>query len=311
MSKIRLHDFDAVCLCAPTASGKTDLAYKMCAQGASIVSVDSALVYHGMDIGTAKPSKDMLKRYPHYLVDIVNPDTPYSVAHFINDAKNAIADIRTQGKTPLLVGGTTLYFDAMIRGLSDLPPSDPAIMADLQDTLAHKGLGVLYQQLIRLDPATRLHAHDTQRILRALCVCLQTGMPFSQLQNAPKKNLVGDEHWLFLALMPDRAMLHTRIETRLEAMWQAGFLHEARTLLAYYGDAPSLRAVGYRQACDFLRKHPYAKNPCQNTKNLALYATRQLAKRQCTWLKQFYNNPTKTTTLWFDAPEKIEKLLFV
>lgn len=287
LSADELREFSAVVIAAPTASGKTDLACQLYDRGGfEIVSVDSAMIYQDMNIGTAKPSKNELMAHPHHLVDIIRPDETYSVARFIDDCTRVMTQIHKRGHTPILVGGTMMYFNALLFGLNDLPPSD----IHLQSSLAKKNTTELYQQLTIIDSiyAKKIKPNDTQRIIRALCVYEQTGKRISQWQDEPMRSVM-PKNYAFVGIMPPRDVLHARILTRLEQMWDRGFLGEVYDLCARYqlsADMPSMRAVGYRQAFDFVQKNPkdlYA-TPCQNTKNLALYATRQLAKRQCTWL---------------------------
>jgi tRNA dimethylallyltransferase len=275
-----------ICILGPTAAGKTEFALEVAERNdAEIISVDSALVYRGMDIGTAKPSAAERRRVPHWLIDLREPSQPYSAADFVSDAEAAISDIEHRGKVPLLVGGTMLYVRALLQGLSDLPAADTAIRKQLSVELAERGAEALHQELAGIDApaAARIHRNDPQRLLRALEVYRQTGTPISVLQQAwqgtPRRSAV------LLALSPaDRGLLHQRIERRFDAMLEAGFLDEVRALMALPGmhaDLPSMRAVGYRQAWG----HLAGEYDLARCRELAIYATRQLAKRQLTWLR--------------------------
>ena len=295
-----------ICLVGPTAAGKTATALALAERlQAEIVSVDSALVYRGMDIGSAKPSPAERARVRHWLIDIREPEQAYTAADFVRDAEAAIADIEARGKRPLVVGGTLLYVRALLQGLSELPQADPAIRQALEAELAELGSPALHRRLAEVDPvaAARIHPNDPQRILRALEVHAQTGVPISQLQGAwaqaPRRP------GLLLALAPpDRGVLHRRIEARVDAMLAAGLIEEVRTLAARPGmrdDLPSMRCVGYRQVLGFLRGE-YDLPRCRE---LIVYATRQLAKRQLTWLRG------EPATRWFDPdqPGLIDVLL--
>lgn len=275
---------DAVLLLGPTACGKSALALAAAEQvPLEIVSVDSAQVYRGLDIGSAKPSADERARVPHHLLDLREPEQPYSAADFVRDATQAIGAIGARGRLPLLVGGTMLYAHALRQGLSDLPAADPSVRADIDARARSRGWPALHAELARVDPLTaaRLPPNDSQRIQRALEVYELTGMPLSQLQGsgaAPKLSLTT------IALLPiDRAALHARIEQRFDAMLAAGFVDEVRRLSARGSDPelPALRSVGYRQAL------PYVRSECsfESFRSAAIAATRRLAKRQITWLR--------------------------
>ena len=275
-----------VCLVGPTASGKSELSMQLAESlGAEIISADSALVYRGMNIGTAKPSHADRARVPHWLIDTREPTEAYSAADFVSDAESAIADIQARGRIALVVGGTLLYVRALLQGLSTLPPADPKLRTVLASELQTRGAAELHAELGRVDPtaAARIHPNDPQRLLRALEVYRQTGNAISSLQGAWKA--APRRTGLLLGLIPaDRALLHTRIAARLDAMLAAGFLDEVRALMAVPGmhdDLPAMRAVGYRQALGHLRGE-YGQD---RFRELALYATRQLAKRQLTWLR--------------------------
>lgn len=276
----------AVLLMGPTASGKTDLALALAERlPVEIVSVDSALVYRGMDIGTAKPSPEILARVPHHLVDIVDAAEPYSAGRFRDDALAAMADIRARGRQPLLVGGTMLYFRALERGLAPLPAADAATRAALDAEAAVRGWPALHAELGRVDPAAaeRIRPSDPQRIQRALEVWRLTGRTLSSLQAASSGPPTG---WRFLklGLTLERAGLHARIEARLEAMLAAGFAEEVRRLHErgdLHAGLPSVRAVGYRQLWAWLEGE-YAADEARRR---AVVATRRLARRQMTWLR--------------------------
>ncbi len=276
-----------VFLMGPTASGKTGLALELAERcGLQLVSVDSSLVYRGLDIGTAKPDAATLARYPHALVDIRDPQQTYSAGDFAQDAEVAIRAIHSGGHVPLLVGGTSLYFRALERGLSPLPAADADVRQSLAADASARGWPSLHARLAELDPlaAQRIHANDPQRIGRALEVMALTGQRLSDLQRAPIRRRLGPRILKLAVATPSRAELHARIALRLDAMWQAGFLDEVRGLVAHAGfDAasPSMRAVGYRQALEHLR------GDCDfaECRLRALHASRQLAKRQLTWLR--------------------------
>jgi tRNA dimethylallyltransferase len=277
----------AIFLMGPTASGKTDLAVELVQRfPLEIISVDSALVYRGMDVGTAKPGPEVLAVAPHRLIDIRDPSEPYSAAEFRADALAAMAEITAQGRVPLLVGGTLLYFRALQYGLSDMPAAEPAVRARLEAEQREHGLDYLYQRLRHVDPETaaRLHASDPQRIQRALEVYEVTGKPLSEWHASGRGETL-PYRLLKLALMPaDRAQLHRRIEQRLQQMLASGFEDEVRALFER-GDLnpelPALRAVGYRQlwAClaGELERDQLAEK--------IIVATRQYARRQLTWLR--------------------------
>lgn len=278
----------AIALMGPTASGKTDLAIALAERFAiGLVSADSALVYRGLDIGAAKPDAATLARHPHALVDVREPDQPFSAGDFRSEALAAMAAIRAGGRVPLLVGGTGLYFRALSRGLAQMPVAQPVLRAQLAARAADEGWPALHAELARLDPlaASRIRPTDPQRIQRALEVCLSTGRPLSELQaQSPQR-----PPWrlLKLVLLPaDRAQLHARIAQRFDAMLAAGFLDEVRRLradprLAGRPDLPALRAVGYRQAW----AHLDGASDTAGFRQQAIEATRQLAKRQLTWFR--------------------------
>lgn len=279
----------AICIMGPTASGKTAAASLLHeAWRGDVISVDSAMIYRGMNIGTAKPTADELARVPHRLVDICDPAESYSAAQFRRDALAAMQAIHEAGRVPLLVGGTMLYFKTLLEGTTDLPATDPDIRQQLHERMAREGLEALHAELARVDPASgaRIHPNDPQRTLRALEVFYQTGISLS-------------EHWArqrahplpwrmaSLALAPaERSTLHLRIAERFDAMLRDGFVEEVAALKAR-GDLslsmPSMRSVGYRQVWEYLDGTlDYA-----TMREKAIIATRQLAKRQMTWLRSW------------------------
>lgn len=275
----------------PTASGKTDLALELAQRlDGEIISVDSAQVYRGMDIGTAKSDAATLASVPHHLLDIRDPAEPYSAAEFRRDALVLIPEILARGRVPLLVGGTMLYFRALEFGLDELPDADPQIRAELAEDLARHGLKYLHQRLAELDPPTaaRLHVNDTQRILRALEVQAQTGRALSELQQLQQAR-AEDFPWplLKLALAPySREELRKRIARRFDLMLEQGFEAEVRSLWTrgdLTADLPAMRAVGYRQMLAHIR----GEIDHATMRELAVTATRQLAKRQMTWLRSW------------------------
>ena len=277
-----------ICLMGPTAAGKTDLACELVERfPLEIISVDSAMIYKEMDIGTAKPDAQLLARAPHHLLDILTPVQCYSAAQFCQDVKRLEGEIRSRGRIPLLVGGTMMYFHALQFGLSDLPDSDPAIRQSLIDKAALQGTEILYEELSRVDPtsAARIHAHDSQRLMRALEVYYQTGITYSELLTYEKNSEA--RSYLNLGLMPiNRSWLHERIEMRFVHMLADGFIDEVRGLRERWpltADMPSMRSVGYRQILAYLQNGGDEHDLM--AKGVA--ATRQLAKRQLTWLRHW------------------------
>jgi tRNA dimethylallyltransferase len=272
----------------PTGAGKSDLALELVARfPLEIVSVDSALVYRGMNIGTAKPDAATRARVPHHLIDIREPTTAYSAGEFVRDAALAIEDIRSRGRTPLLVGGTMLYFQALTHGIGELPVADAAVRAEIEAQAAARGWDALHAELAGVDPAAalRIHRRDPQRIQRALEVFRITGRTITQLRER-RARPSGDLRWVEFALVPsERRLLHARLDARFSAMLAAGFLEEVRGLFArgdLSGEHPAMRAVGYRQLWDFIGGSGTLDEACQ----CVVAATRQLAKRQLTWLRQ-------------------------
>ncbi len=276
----------AVFLLGPTASGKTAVALALAQRFAvEIVSVDSAQVYRGMDVGTAKPDAATRARVPHHLIDIVDPTEAYSAGRFRDDALRLVSEIHARGKVPVLAGGTMLYFRALTRGLADLPPAQPAIRRELEARAAAEGWPALHAELRRIDPgaARRIEPTDAQRIQRALEVHRQTGRPLSDFHSdAP---VAPPFETLRLSLEPsERSVLHARIAERFRAMLAAGLVDELRALRTRYAlhdTTPSMRAVGYRQAWQALEDP--ASEALLEERGIA--ATRQLAKRQLTWLR--------------------------
>lgn len=267
-------------LMGPTASGKSALAERLAETfNAELISVDSALVYRGLSIGAAKPD------YPHHLVHIREPHDPYTAADFASDAKQCIDDIRGRGRHPILVGGSMLYFRALIQGLDDIPAIDPGIRADIEAEAKRSGWPVLHQQLTEVDPETanRLHPNHSQRICRALEVYRGTGTPLSEWQQGNRAPASGN--YECIALCPeDRAVLHARIASRLDAMFDRGLVAEVTRLYQQgdlHADLPAIRAVGYRQVWSHLE----GEIDLATCREKVLAATRQLAKRQLTWLR--------------------------
>ncbi len=270
----------------PTASGKTALALQLANKfNIEVISVDSALIYRGMDIGTAKPTAAEQAQVPHHLIDILDPTAHYSAGQFVQDATRLIEEIRQRGCAPLLVGGTMLYFKALQFGLAKLPSQDPILRADIAERANKLGWGALYNELVTLDPewAAQINPHDTQRISRGLEVFYRSGEPLSQLQ---KQTTRPTSHPIMpLALIPEnRAVLHERIAMRVEQMLNQGLIEEIKALRQQYSlhaGLPSMRAVGYRQVWQFLEGGIQESDLA----NQILFATRQYAKRQLTWLK--------------------------
>ena len=289
-------------LMGPTASGKTALACELYARGGfELISVDSALVYRDMDIGTAKPTKDELAAYPHHLIDIISPLEVYSAAQFVEDACTLIDQIHLKGKTPILVGGTMLYFKALLEGLStNLPSADYAIRNQIEAEAEQHGWAHVFAELCAVDPLAgeKFKVSDKQRIIRALEVYRLTGQPITKLQAEQPKNLPYRYIFNNYALVPDRLELHKRIEQRLQLMWRNGFLNEVEFLIEKYDlneNLPAMRSVGYRQALEFLQSCDKNRENRQEMEDKALFATRQLAKRQYTWLRSLQETHKFTT----------------
>jgi tRNA dimethylallyltransferase len=287
----------AVLLMGPTGAGKSDLAVRLAERlPLEIVSVDSALVYRGMDIGTAKPSLSTRARIPHHLIDIRDPTAGYSVGEFTLDVRQAMQHIWARGHQPLLVGGTMMYFHALSAGIADLPEANVSVRAEIDARAARMGWAAVHQELASVDPqaAARIHVNDPQRIQRALEVHRVTGQTITKLQQA-RLSVLDDVNVMEFALSPlERAELHTKIELRFKAMLEAGFVEEVRRLYER-GDLspehPSMRAVGYRQLWRYLSGQCALKE----AENQAIAATRQLAKRQLTWLRR------RAAARWLDS----------
>lgn len=285
-----MSDSIIICLMGPTAAGKTDIAIEWVQQyPMEIISVDSALVYRDMDIGTAKPEKEILEIAPHRLINIISPEAAYSVADFLVDVEQHIAEIQSKGKIPLLVGGTMMYFNALQNGLSSLPSSAPEIRQRFLQAAEQQGVAALHHQLTNVDPASaqRINENDKQRIIRALEVFEQTGQTLTQWQQ--NKPTASPHKFINIAVgMDDRGLLHKRIALRFEHMLQTGFIEELEVLQQRYTlhDAlPSMRAVGYRQVWQYLQ----GKLNHEQLLEQGIAATRQLAKRQITWLRRWKN----------------------
>jgi tRNA dimethylallyltransferase len=302
----------AICLAGPTASGKSALALQLADAlrpgiEVEIISVDSAQVYRGMDIGTAKPGADERARVPQHLIDILEPEQSYSAAAFVRDAKACLEDIRARGRLPLLVGGTMLYFKALREGLDALPGADPAVRQRLDARAAAQGWPALHAELQRVDGVTaaRLAPNDAQRIQRALEVWELTGQPLSALHSRRASAQPGmPDVWPLIALEPtSRGWLHARIAQRFDAMLAARFVDEVRRLRLRPGlrpDMPSMRCVGYRQAWAALDSGRF-----DTLRDAGIAATRQLAKRQITWLRSM----PQRMPIECDAPHAAEQLL--
>lgn len=286
----------ALFIMGPTAAGKTDLAIEIAKRAdVEIISVDSALVYKGMDIGTAKPDEETLGKFPHHLVNIIEPTDAYSAGSFKADALRLMADITARGKVPLLVGGTMLYFKALQFGLADLPQADPDIRAELDELQRQHGLAYLHDRLKEVDPvsAERIHVNDPQRLQRALEVYKITGKSLTELTKETESHF--PYRVVKVILSPfERSVLHQRIEKRYSTMMDNGFLDEMKSLFANpdcYADLPSIRAVGYRQAWSYLAGEYDEETFIYK----AVVATRQMAKRQLTWLR------SQPDGVWFDS----------
>lgn len=289
----------AIFLMGPTAAGKTDLAIELTkVLPCELISVDSALVYRGMDIGTAKPSKALLDKYPHRLIDILDPSQSYSAADFRSDALEAMAEITARGKIPLLVGGTMLYFKALLEGLADMPAADAQVRAQLEAEAAGRGWQALHDELASIDPvsAARIHPNDPQRLVRALEVYRVSGMSMTahreqQSAQTAQASASGRHQLPYtvanLAIAPtDRKVLHDRIALRFRQMLDEGFVEEVIALRSrgdLHSNLPSIRAVGYRQVWDYLD----GKLTHDQMQERGIIATRQLAKRQFTWLRSW------------------------
>ncbi len=302
---------DAIAIVGPTASGKTAAALALAQAlqsqgGAEIISVDSALVYRGMDIGTAKPSREELAAVPHHLIDTIDPLQSYSAAEFARDATRLIGEIHARGSMPLLVGGTMLYLKALLEGLNDIPAADPQVREAIQARAAQVGWPALHAELMQVDPVTaaRLAPGDSQRVGRALEVWTATGQTLSSFHQSAKA-AAPNWHIPVLSLEPqDRTWLHERIAQRFELMMAQGFIHEVRQLRArgdLNPDLPSMRCVGYRQAWQGLDEGWSEKDITER----GIFATRQLAKRQITWLRSMDSRHVIAA----DAPDALAQVL--
>ncbi|MCM2460788.1 tRNA (adenosine(37)-N6)-dimethylallyltransferase MiaA [Pseudomonas sp. CG7] len=297
----------AIFLMGPTAAGKTDLAIELTkVLPCELISVDSALVYRGMDIGTAKPSKELLAEFPHRLIDILDPAEAYSAADFRRDALQAMAEITARGKIPLLVGGTMLYYTALVEGRADMPAADPEVRAQIEEEAARLGWQALHEQLAVIDPesAARIHPNDPQRLSRALEVYRVSGQSMTALRQrqtaqSTEAAASGLQQLPYtvanLAIAPaNRQVLHRRIEQRFTLMLEQGFIDEVVALRErsdLHAGLPSIRAVGYRQVWDYLD----GKLTSAEMQERGIIATRQLAKRQFTWLRSW------TDLHWLDS----------
>ncbi len=287
----------ALLLMGPTGSGKSEIAIQLASRlPFEIISVDSAQVYRGMDIGTAKPDRQTRRSIAHHLIDIRDPAMSYSAGEFVRDAGLAMQEIWRRGRQPLLVGGTMLYFHALSWGLAELPEADLRVRAQIDAQAAASGWTAVHRELERVDPAAaaRIHVNDPQRIQRALEVYRVTGEPITRLQQSRQSAFAGVDV-MEVALAPlDRAALHRRIEARFRDMLAAGFLEEVNALRKrgdLSAEHPSMRAVGYRQAWSYL----VGQCGLEEAQKQAIAATRQLAKRQLTWLRR------RTNLTWFDS----------
>lgn len=284
----------AIFIMGPTASGKTDLAIELAQRfPCELISVDSALIYRGMDIGTAKPDAETLAAFPHHLVDILDPVESYSAAQFREDALALMAQATAKGRVPVLVGGTMLYYKALLEGLATMPPADAQVRAALELRAMEQGLDALHEQLQQLDPesAARIHPNDSQRVMRALEVWMVSGITMTEHRLRQKNNQSHAAQLPYnvaaFAIAPQqRSVLHQRIEQRFGQMMEQGFIDEVRALQQrgdLHAELPSMRSVGYRQVWDYLRgQYEYDEMLAK-----AVAATRQLAKRQFTWLRSW------------------------
>ncbi|MGN1057622.1 MAG: tRNA (adenosine(37)-N6)-dimethylallyltransferase MiaA [Comamonas sp.] len=318
-----------IAIAGPTASGKTNAALTLAAvlaqrgQASEIISVDSALVYRGMDIGTAKPTREEQAAVAHHLIDILDPTESYSAAEFVRDTQRLVSEIRARGALPILVGGTMLYFKALFQGLDAMPAADAQIRAQIDAQAAERGWPAMHAELAKVDPITaaRLAPGDSQRIQRALEVWMVSGQALSSFHQAQQRNAGGAQFaaHLFSLEPQDRAWLHERIAQRFEQMLQAGFVEEVQALRArgdLHPDLPSMRCVGYRQVWEEMDWQIRQNKPALNlhlVREKGIAATRQLAKRQITWLRSMperhaiaCDNPLATMHLVQAAWEKID-----
>lgn len=293
----------AIVLMGPTAAGKTDLAIELASRyPVELISVDSALVYRDMDIGTGKPSTELLLQYPHHLINILDPVESYSAGQFVRDAKRLVTDIHARGRVPLLVGGTMLYFRALLRGIAEMPEADEQFRTELDQRAGQLGWPALHAELMQRDPivAQRIGVNDAQRIQRALEVMALTGRRMSDVQNDAQPPLPAVK-FLLLGLNLDRELLYARIEQRFRHMMSAGFLQEVQHLYQrgdLHAALPSMRAVGYRQ----LWTHLAGQSSLDEAIVQGILATRHLARRQLIWMR------AESDLQWIDAG--IEKPAF-
>jgi len=279
----------AICLIGPTAGGKTDLALAIAARfPVELVSLDSAQVFIDMDIGTAKPDRATLARFPHHLIDLITPEERYSAARFRADALRVMAEITARGRVPLLVGGTMLYFKALVEGLADMPEADPELRAAIDAEAAAHGWPALHAELAALDPVTaaRLAPGDAQRIQRALEVVRLTGKPLGDFWERQAEAALPFRLLSIALAAPERSILHERIAARFRAMLAAGLIGEVEALRAKYrlsAELPAMRCVGYRQVWQMLE----GQLPAAELADRGIFATRQFAKRQLTWMRAF------------------------
>jgi tRNA dimethylallyltransferase len=310
----------AIALIGPTASGKTDIALDIASRfPIELISLDSAQVFIGMDIGTAKPDRATLAQYPHHLIDLITPEERYSAARFRADALRLMGEITARGRIPLLVGGTMLYYKALVEGLADMPEADPLLRAEIDAAAVERGWPALHSELARLDPVTaaRLAPNDSQRIQRALEVVRLTGKPLGEHWQAQARPELPYRLLTFALAAPERKVLHERIARRFHAMLAAGLVDEVNALRSAYhlsADLPSMRCVGYRQVWEVLE----GQMPAKELADRGIYATRQFAKRQITWLRALqvagrldgeYDLEESTTPAKMHA--EIEKLITV
>lgn len=297
----------AILLMGPTAAGKTDLAVAVAERyPVELISVDSALIYRGMDIGTGKPDAEVLARCPHHLVNILDPSESYSAGQFVRDASALVADIHGRGRMPLLVGGTMLYFRALLRGIAEMPAADTQFRMELDRRAAQLGWPALHAELAQRDPiaAARIGANDAQRIQRALEVMQLTGRPMSAVQ-AEARPPLPNVRFIAVGLSPlDREVLYARIETRFQQMMRTGFLDEVRRLYVrgdLHAELPAIRAVGYRQ----LWRHLAGECSLEEAVQQGILATRHLARRQLIWMR------AESALQWIDSGADTALLQFM
>lgn len=302
------NEIPIIFLMGPTATGKTDLAIQIAkTMPVEIINVDSALIYKGMDIGTGKPSQTIMNEIPHHLVDIRDPSESYSVNEFCNDASQLIQEIQARNKIPLLVGGTFLYFYTLKYGISPLPTKNDTVRLELEKQRQTHGLEFLYDKLVQIDPelANRIHANDPQRILRALEIYYLTKQKPSELYQTWQTFLSDSQPIIEVGIIPqDRAFLHRRIEQRFLKMLEQGFIDEVKMLYQRSDlnlNFPALRCVGYRQIWQYLA----GELPFEEMKQKAIVATRQLAKRQITWLRKF----NEAHLFYHEHPQLLQQVL--